>query len=319
MAHAVSASYFRSDHMSPQALALAFLLHALTALALWWMSMHRPAPPTEPTIDVTIEQTKPPEPTPQPQPPPAPPTPPAQATPSAPQTPAMQLGLPPPAPPSTEPPKQQPSQQEPPKPEPPKAEPQQALTPQPPAQPRPPPLDKAVPPPAPPPAPPTSLDYPKPTFPPPAPHPSAPKPPQPAERTYTPPPQQAIRPSPLAPGRHEGMPPEPQAAAPSPFQNPAEAATRSRALDAYFWQVVRKFSQYLPDLREKNEGGTVVIRLVIGRDGRLIDAGITRSSGVAALDRGMIEAIRAAAPYPPLPPEVPGDSVVFTQPITAKR
>jgi protein TonB len=115
------------------------------------------------------------------------------------------------------------------------------------------------------------------------------------------------------------VPPEPQAAAPSTFQNPAETATRNRALDAYFWQVVRKFSQYLPDLREKNEGGTVVIRLVIGRDGRLLDAGIARSSGVMALDRGMLEAVRAAAPYPPLPPEISGNSVVFTQPIAAKR
>ena len=315
MAHAVSASYLRSDHMSPQALALAFLLHALTALALWWMSMHRPAPPTDSTIDVTIEQAKPPEPTPPPPPPapptpPTPPTPPAQATPPQPPAPAMQLGLPPPAPPSTEPPKQQPSTQESLDAAPPKAGPQQALTPQPPAQPPPPAIDKSVPPPAPP----TTLDYPKSTFPPPAPQPPAAKPPQPAH----PPPQQAIRPSPLSPGHHEGTSPEPHAA-PSPFQNPAEAASRTRALDAYFWQVVRKFSQYLPDLREKNEGGTVVIRLVIGRDGRLIEAGIARSSGVMALDRGMLEAIRHAAPYPPLPPEVPGDSVVFTQPITAKR
>ena len=28
---------------------------------------------------------------------------------------------------------------------------------------------------------------------------------------------------------------------------------------------------------------------------------------------------RAASPYPPLPPEIPGDHVVFTQPIAARR
>jgi hypothetical protein len=38
-----------------------------------------------------------------------------------------------------------------------------------------------------------------------------------------------------------------------------------------------------------------------------------------ALDKGMLEALRAAAPYPPLPTEIPGDHIIFTQPITAKR
>jgi hypothetical protein len=33
----------------------------------------------------------------------------------------------------------------------------------------------------------------------------------------------------------------------------------------------------------------------------------------------MLEALRAAAPYPPLPADIPGDRIVFTQPITAKR
>jgi protein TonB len=101
--------------------------------------------------------------------------------------------------------------------------------------------------------------------------------------------------------------------------NPAVAGERARAADQYFWSVIRKFSQYLPDLREKNQGGTVVVRIVIARDGRVLEADIAKPSGVAALDKGMLEAIRAGAPYPPLPPELPGDNFVFTQPITAKR
>jgi len=133
------------------------------------------------------------------------------------------------------------------------------------------------------------------------------------------PPQQQFAPSPL------GHPPSQQPRAPSDSQasatlvNPADAAARSRAADEYVWAVIRKFSQYLPDLREKNEGGTVVVRAVIARDGRLLESSIARSSGVAALDKGMLEALRAAAPYPPLPAELPGDHIVFTQPITAKR
>ena len=105
----------------------------------------------------------------------------------------------------------------------------------------------------------------------------------------------------------------------STFVNPAQQGAQTRSKDAYLWQVVRKFSQYLPDLREKNEGGTVVLRFVIARDGRLVDASIVRSSGVMALDRGMLEALRAASPYPPLPADIPGGQVAFTQPIAARR
>jgi protein TonB len=122
--------------------------------------------------------------------------------------------------------------------------------------------------------------------------------------------------SPLSPA------PQPQtssSASVSTFVNPAEDAAHTRAKDAYLWQVIRKFSQYLPDLRDKNEGGTVVLRFAIARDGRLTEASILRSSGVMALDKGLLESLRAASPYPPLPPEIAGNVVVFTQPIAAKR
>ena len=68
--------------MSPPALALAILLHALVVLALWGMSQNRSAlPPAEEAIEVSFEQPKPPEPPPpKPEPPkqqpaPAPPEP----------------------------------------------------------------------------------------------------------------------------------------------------------------------------------------------------------------------------------------------------
>ncbi|MGZ3342048.1 MAG: hypothetical protein ACXU9B_19830, partial [Reyranella sp.] len=65
MAHALSTSSYRSDHLSPVALALAVMLHAAVAAALWWMMLNRPSvPPAEEPIEVTIEQPKPPEPKP---------------------------------------------------------------------------------------------------------------------------------------------------------------------------------------------------------------------------------------------------------------
>jgi protein TonB len=167
-------------------------------------------------------------------------------------------------------------------------------------------------PPVPPPAPPRSVPEAAPKAPPSPPalqaRPAAPPPPAPP-----PAPRQSPQPSPLG-GGHGG----PSSAAVSPtFVNPA--ASQIRAKEAYLWQVIRRFSQYLPDLREKNEGGTVVLRFVIARNGRLVDASIVRSSGVIALDRGLLEAVRAASPYPPLPNEIPGNQVEFTQPIQAAR
>lgn len=64
---------------------------------------------------------------------------------------------------------------------------------------------------------------------------------------------------------------------------------------------------------------TVVVRIVIARDGRLVETSIVRSSGVAAFDEGMLEAVRAGAPYPPVPAEFPAGNVVIMQPITATR
>jgi protein TonB len=138
--------------------------------------------------------------------------------------------------------------------------------------------------------------------------------PPPATVQQQPPPQ--LQPSPLNTPHPERAPSDSQASA-AAMVNPAQAAARSRAADEYVWAVIRKFSQYLPDLRAKNEGGTVVVRMVISRDGRLLESSIAKSSGVPALDKGMLEALRAAAPYPPLPADLPGDRIVFTQPITS--
>jgi len=178
-------------------------------------------------------------------------------------------------------------------------------------------LEKMLPPVEAPPAPLSMHDFAK-VLPPPA---APPRPPPPPPPQHTTPQPSTLAPSPLqrSPLSSASRQPPPTGAATSAFVNPAQNAATSRVKDAYLWQVVRKFSQYLPDLRQKNEGGTVVLRFAIARDGRLVDASIVQSSGVIALDRGLLESLRAASPYPPLPPEIPGSQVVFTQPIAAKR
>ncbi len=334
--------------MSPVAAALAAGLHVATALALFLVSpLNRPDidDGTGKAIEVTIEQPKPPEPPPpvqeavKPQPPPQPTPPPQQAAqpapPPPPPTAAAQkpqpkppaqvskepLGVAPPPPEKkTEEAKLEPKPEPPPEPKP---EPKQEAAVAPPSDATPPPetpLEKVLPPVEQPTAPLSMRDFVKVLPPPPAPPPSppAPHPTAPPQHAAPQPPAQTLQHSPLSTAQPQAQA-SASAAPSSTFVNPADADRQLRAKDAYLWQVIRKFSQYLPDLREKNEGGTVLLRFVIARDGRLIEASIAKSSGVPALDRGLLESLRAAAPYPPLPPEIPGAQVVFVQPIGAAR
>jgi TonB family protein len=100
--------------------------------------------------------------------------------------------------------------------------------------------------------------------------------------------------------------------------NPAARANRDHVADQYLWQVVRKLSQYLPDLRVEGQAGRIGLRLVIARDGRLLEASIAQSSGHAILDRAMLETARAAAPYAVLPAEL-GDRITLNIPLEARR
>lgn len=235
--------------------------------------------------------------------------------------------------PKPEPPPQQQALAQPqPQPSPPPPQ-QQALAPPEPTPPPPPPpsLEQALPPLEAPPPPVTERDVPKPL---PAPRP-APPPPQQAARPPPPPPpvqrpptpqppahaqQPPIQPSPL--GRTPPRGSERQAAAqPSAptFRNPADNYGQKRAQEQYLWLVMRRIAQfpYVP----KNAGlvreeGTVLTRVTISREGRLIDVVMERSSGLASLDAGVMDTIRRASPYPPLPADIPGDRHTFQLPVS---
>jgi protein TonB len=283
--------------MSPPALALAVLLHAAVALALWWMSLDRPQlPPAEEAIDVTFEQPKPEEP---------PPPPPQQA--AQPSPPPVELGLRPPAPLTSDKPTQVPPAAE---------QSKEAPTPPPPPQ------QEAVAPP--------HLEPPRPT-PTPTPVPSelaAPagrKPPEqalavPPPKPPPPAPRPELRPSPLS-TTPQRRPPAAAAAVeqPSPhrFVNPADAYNRARVADNYLWQVARKLEGYRYQANVNVRQGITVVRIVIARDGRLLDVAVARSSGVPEFDRGVIAGVRAGSPYAPLPPDIQGDSATFNLPLVS--
>ena len=60
MAHEVSLTYARFDHMSPTAVVLATLLHASVAVALWWVSPLHRVDQIPDAIEITMEQVPPP-------------------------------------------------------------------------------------------------------------------------------------------------------------------------------------------------------------------------------------------------------------------
>jgi TonB family protein len=85
---------------------------------------------------------------------------------------------------------------------------------------------------------------------------------------------------------------------------------------------VRKIAthRYYPkSSRENSEEGLVVALVTIARDGRLLDVAISRSSGYKALDSAVLEVIRQAAPYAPLPNDVLGDRHTFVLPLNYRR
>ncbi|HTR85471.1 MAG TPA: TonB family protein [Reyranella sp.] len=292
MSHDIAVSS-RFDRMSPSAIVLAVLVHALAVLALWWMAKHPPKLPVdEQPIMVTFEQPKAPE----PPPPPPQPKPEVKLPPPPRPVPPPDLGLRPPAEIEADKATQVPSQI--------RAQPREMLLPQPPK--------------------PAAPEPPKPEATPETPKPSPPLPPQQHATTavplHTAPPQQHVdpRPSPLTNRRQpQAMARAEEAPAPSPFVNPADTYNRARAQDNYLWQVVRKLSGYRYYAKVDVQEGTTVVRVVIARDGRLLDAEIARSSGYPAMDQGVLAGVRQGSPYTPLPDSIQGSSATFMLPLVS--
>jgi TonB family protein len=304
VAHAASDLSFRFDRMSPPALALALLVHAVMALALWWLG-HQATRPEQPerAIEVTIER-----------PPPAPKPEPPKPEPPKPEPPKVQpepvQGLAPPAEITADRRTQVPGSKEQPRNTEPAEQlgPQTALAaPQPKAQPTPPapqPPQEAKPQPQPQPQHPRPPEQkPAPQAHAPAPHPPAPRPPAH---------------SPLV-ARPQAPPPvaNPGQGTSSPFVNPADTYNRALASDNYLWQVVRKLSGYRYQAHVNVTQGLTVVRITIARDGRLLDVRVVRSSGFRELDEGVVNGIRRGSPYAPLPPNIQGASASFDLPLVS--
>jgi protein TonB len=68
--------------------------------------------------------------------------------------------------------------------------------------------------------------------------------------------------------------------------------------------------------RDESEHGLVVARLTVARDGRLVGVAVARPSGFPNLDRAVLDTVRRASPFPPLPADLAVDNYSFIVPIS---
>ncbi len=79
---------------------------------------------------------------------------------------------------------------------------------------------------------------------------------------------------------------------------------------------IARFKRYPPGARMAGQGGSVRVSLVVTRKGELRQLAIVGGSGVAALDRAALSAVRDAAPLPRAPANLPGRRFRFLLTIT---
>ena len=112
--------------------------------------------------------------------------------------------------------------------------------------------------------------------------------------------------------KEEERPPVPETTAP-PKPHPAAAQVAS-------WHrrivlQIERHKGYPAAAQARRETGVAQLAFTIDRDGRVVASRIVRSSGFAALDQETIATVRRAQPFPPPPPNMPGDTFDFTLPI----
>jgi len=94
------------------------------------------------------------------------------------------------------------------------------------------------------------------------------------------------------------------------------------AIDNYKGKVRRKLSRaryYPAEAKRQGLRGVAHVRFTVTSNGGLAGVSLARSAGSSILDEAALDAVRRAAPFPPIPAGAGRDSWVFTIPIDFKR
>ena len=112
--------------------------------------------------------------------------------------------------------------------------------------------------------------------------------------------------------KEEPTPPVPETTSPPrPTPSAAQVASWHRRIA----QQVERHKGYPASARARHETGTAELAFTLDRNGKVVTSRIVRTSGSAALDQETIDTARRAQPFPPPPPNMPGETFDFTVPI----
>lgn len=136
------------------------------------------------------------------------------------------------------------------------------------------------------------------------------------------PPPVDLKPPPRPVARSQPHPAAPTVTAPPPAPTPAPKVAAQqpgvsreqfqRALLTWQRQLLahlERHKRYPAEAARLGQGGRTDVLIVMRRDGQVLSVHIERSSGAPSLDREGVERVWRANPLPPLPPEIPHDTV----------
>ena len=157
----------------------------------------------------------------------------------------------------------------------------------------------------------------------------------PPEVAPAPNPEVAVQPAPPqeiqqeTPKRQEPRAPAPATTAPQAIPDQVAALpaaptqgqlnpTSSQAALTWKSQIVAVIerNKHYPEIADRRgQKGVVQIFFSLDRQGRVVESRVVRSSGAPALDEEAVALLRRAQPFPPPPPEFPGDIVNLLLPL----
>jgi protein TonB len=110
---------------------------------------------------------------------------------------------------------------------------------------------------------------------------------------------------------------------PMPETPPSPGAIASRASSIATWRSIvtskiKSAQRYPARASARNEQGIVTIAFVLNRNGSVLSRNVVRSSGYAELDQEALAMIARAAPFPPFPPSITGETLNLPVPIEFK-
>src|SRR5262245_32337385 len=112
--------------------------------------------------------------------------------------------------------------------------------------------------------------------------------------------------------KEQTTPPVPETTSPPrPRPSAAQIASWHRRIA----QQVGCHKGYPTSARLRHETGTAQLAFTLDRNGKVVTSRVVRTSGSAALDQETIDTVRRAQPFPPPPPNMPGERFDFTVPI----